>query len=237
MCLQKSEAIIVKIKVLGGLREYIGTYVIHYSYKISNSKIMHYLLMDLNPMLVEAWEDFFKDYKNVVVLKGDITEASCDAIVSPANSFGFMDGGVDYALSMRLGWDLQFELQKRIKALPEGELLVGKSMVIETNDELIPYLISSPTMRVPMNYNISTSVNAYLAMKATLIAAKAHEKIEYVAIPGLCTGVGGLHPMLAARQMHQAYLEIELGQKMDFASYPEAQKYHLKIHPSTKIFH
>ena len=186
--------------------------------------------------MVNAWTDFFGKEENVKILQGDLTNVSCDAIVSPANSFGFMDGGVDYAISMRLGWSLQFELQKRIKALPEGELLIGRSMIIETGDEVIPYLISSPTMRVPMNFNISTSINAYLAMKATLIEAKKHDKIEYIAIPGFCTGVGKMAPQIAARQMYKAFLEIEKKEKMDFKDFGEAQKYHWNINPQGMIF-
>ena len=61
--------------------------------------------------MIIAWEQFFQEEENVTILEGDLTEVSCDAIVSPANSFGFMDGGVDYAISMRLGWDLQNDLQ------------------------------------------------------------------------------------------------------------------------------
>ena len=122
---------------------------------------MHYLLIDKNPSMVSAWREYFEEEDNVKILEGDLTNVSCDAIVSPANSFGFMDGGVDYAISMRLGWELQFELQKIIKNLPEGELIVGKALVMETGDELIPYLVSAPTMRVPMNFNISTTINAY----------------------------------------------------------------------------
>jgi hypothetical protein len=38
-----------------------------------------------------------------------------------------MDGELDYALSERLGWDLEKKLQKIIKELPEGELLVGQA--------------------------------------------------------------------------------------------------------------
>jgi len=197
---------------------------------------MHYLLIDKNPSMVSAWKEFFAEEENVKILKGDLTSVSCDAIVSPANSFGFMDGGVDYAISMRLGWNLQFGLQKKIKALPEGELLVGKSMIIETGDEIIPYLISSPTMRVPMNFNISTSINAYLAMKATLIEAKKHDKIEYIAIPGFCTGVGKMAPQIAARQMYQAFKEIEKGERMDFKDFGEAQKYHWNVNPQGMIF-
>ena len=79
--------------------------------------------------------------------------------------------------------------------------MVGRAMILETGDELIPYLISAPTMRVPMNFNIATSVNPYLAMKATLIEARKHPKIESIAISGFCTGVGRMQPEIAARQM------------------------------------
>ena len=68
------------------------------------------------------------------------------------------------------------------------ELLIGKSLVIPTKHNYIPFLISAPTMRVPMSFNIATSINAYLAMKAILIAGKNHEAINTIAIPGLCTG-------------------------------------------------
>lgn len=197
---------------------------------------MHYLLIDKNPSMVSAWREYFEEEDNVKILEGDLTNVSCDAIVSPANSFGFMDGGVDYAISMRLGWELQFELQKIIKNLPEGELIVGKALVMETGDELIPYLVSAPTMRVPMNFNISTSINAYLAMKATLIETRNHSKIEYVAIPGFCTGVGKMQTQIAARQMYQAYKEIIKEEKMDFKDYGEAQKYHWNINSQGMIF-
>jgi len=194
---------------------------------------MHYLLIDKNPKMITAWRAFFSEEQDVKILQGDLTNVSGDAIVSPANSFGFMDGGVDYAISERLGWGLQEKLQAQIQALPEGELLVGRALVLETGDELIPFLISAPTMRVPMN---ATSVNAYLAMKATLIAARQHPEITYVAIPGFCTGVGRMAPMIAARQMYQAFLEIEKGEKMHFREFAEAQEYHWRINPQGMIF-
>ncbi len=197
---------------------------------------MHYLFIDTNPKMVEAWEAVFQDETNVKVRQGDLTQVTESAIVSPANSFGFMDGGVDYAISMRLGWDLQTQLQKQIKALPEGELLVGKALVIETGDALIPYLISAPTMRVPMNFNIGTSINAYLAMKAALIVAKTHPQIESMAIPGFCTGVGRMQPIIAAKQMHQAFQEIEKGEKMDFADFGASQRYHFKLNPTGMLY-
>jgi len=91
-------------------------------------------------------------------------------------------------------------------------------------------------MRIPTNFNIDTSVNAYLAMKAILIKAKQDDRISSVAIPGLCTGVGRMQPIIAARQMFQAYKEIILGQKMDFKAFGEAQKYHWNINPQGMIW-
>ena len=197
---------------------------------------MKITLIDTNPKLISAWREFFAEAENVIIVEGDLTTVTCDAIVSPANSFGFMDGGVDYAISERLGWHIEKELQQRIKALPEGELLVGRALILETGDRQIPYLISAPTMRIPTNFNIDTSVNAYLAMKAVLIAGKAHEHISSIAVPGFCTGVGRMQPIICARQMFLAYEEIILGKKMDFKSFGEAQKYHRNINPQGMIW-
>ena len=197
---------------------------------------MKIILSAIQPKLIDAWKDFFAAEKNVTISEGDITKIKCDAIVSPANSFGFMDGGLDHALSERFGWDLEKRLQKLIKELPEGELLVGQALLLETGDKDVPFLISAPTMRIPTNFNIDTSINAYLAMKAILIRAKSEERILTVAIPGLCTGVGRMQPIIAARQMFQAYKEIILEQKMDFATFAEAQKYHWNINPQGMIW-
>ncbi len=193
-------------------------------------------LTAIESKLIEAWQSFFGHQENVTLIEGDITQTDCDAIVSPANSFGFMDGGLDYALSERFCWDLEKKLQQQIRDLPEGELLVGQAIVMETGDAKVPFLISAPTMRIPTNFNIDTSVNAYLAMKAILIKAKANDRIQSVAIPGLCTGVGRMQPIIAARQMFQAYKEIILGDRMHFSTFGEAQKYHWNINPQGMIW-
>lgn len=184
----------------------------------------------------EAWRTFFDHSEQVLILDGDITAIACDAIVSPANSFGFMDGGLDYALSERFGWHLEKELQQRIKALPEGELLIGQSLLLETGDDKVPFIISAPTMRIPTNFNIDTSINAYLAMKAALIAVVKEPRIQSVAIPGLCTGIGGMQAMISARQMFRAYQEIVVGQRMDFGNFGDAQKYQRDLNPQGMIW-
>jgi O-acetyl-ADP-ribose deacetylase (regulator of RNase III) len=199
-------------------------------------KKLKIILTAIDIKLIEAWKSCFNGISSVEIINEDITKIKCDAIVSPANSFGFMDGGLDYQLSVRFGWDLEKRLQKLIYELPEGELLVGQALVVETLDKEIPFLISSPTMRIPTNFNIDTSVNAYLAMKAILIKAVNHEKIISVAIPGLCTGVGRMSAEIAANQMFLAFNDVIQNGKQTFKEFGEAQKHHRVINPLSMIW-
>ena len=97
-------------------------------------QLTHYQDKDLGA----AWTRSFAGQKNVNIVEADIFAATVDAIVSPANSFGFMDAGLDLQLSERFGWDLQKELQKKIQARPIRELLVGDAIVVPTGDDKIP---------------------------------------------------------------------------------------------------
>jgi O-acetyl-ADP-ribose deacetylase (regulator of RNase III) len=186
--------------------------------------------------LGDAWRANFAETDNLRLVAGDITKTGCVAVVSPANSFGFMDGGLDAALSERFGVSLQDVVQSKIAARPLGELLIGESLIVETNDETTPWLIVAPTMRVPMSFNIATSVNAYLAMKAILRAAESHPEIDSVAVPGLCTGVGRMPFTTASAQMWHAYNEIFLGNQTRFPGFDEAQQHQLRLSPNSMIW-
>lgn len=186
--------------------------------------------------LGKAWKQDFASFKNVEIIHEDIIKTNCDAIVSPANSFGFMDGGLDLHLSETFGWHIQDELQERISKSAEKELLIGKSMILATKHKEIPFLISAPTMRVPMSFNIATSVNAYLAMKAILIAAKNHEEINTVAIPGLCTGCGRMPFDIASNQMFLAFDEVINGNYKDYQTFGETQKFQNRLNEKGLIW-
>jgi O-acetyl-ADP-ribose deacetylase (regulator of RNase III) len=97
-----------------------------------------------------------------------------DAIVSPANSFGFIDGGIDLAYSLRFGWSVQERLRQRLRPEHDGELPVGQAIIVPTDHADIPFVISAPTMRIPMD--VSTTVNAYLAFRAAIRAAREHNR-------------------------------------------------------------
>ncbi len=59
----------------------------------------------------DAWREAFKDVANVDVQIRDILEAVADAIVSPSNSFGYMDDGIDSAYRGFFGVEIESRLQ------------------------------------------------------------------------------------------------------------------------------
>src|SRR5919199_1599869 len=202
---------------------------------------MNIVLAAIEPPLADAWERYCGDLESVTVRRGSILEVECDAVVSPANSFGFMDGGIDMLYSRYFGWHVQERLQRLIVQRHHGELLVGTAEIVETHDTRIPYLISTPTMRVPMV--LHDSVNPYLACRAALLLVKygvfsagSHEGepitsyVKRVAFPGLGTGVGRVAPHICARQVRAAIEEVVLGRTRFPSSWHEAQARHQRLY-------
>ncbi len=174
-----------------------------------------FYFIDINPDIVNAWQKVFDGIENITIAEGSIFDFPADAIVSPANSFGFMNGGIDFVISKNLGWHIEKRLQKIIREKYFGELLVGQAEIIETDHAKFPYLISAPTMRTPMT--IHRSPNVYLCMKAILTLLKygkfedgtpIDDKVKSVSISGLGTGVGQVPPLLCARQMRIAWEDV-----------------------------
>ena len=170
-------------------------------------------LRDINEKIVNAWKQAFFNYHYIDISCGDIFNLDADAIISPANSFGFMDGGIDLVYSKYFGWGLQKELQKKIREKYFGEIPVGLATIIKTGNSKIKYLISAPTMRIPED--VSNTLNAYLAFRASLIEVlKFNEnnanKITSVLCPGLGTLTGNISPGKCASQMKHAYDTIIL---------------------------
>ena len=71
-------------------------------------------------------------------------------MVSAANSFGLMDGGVDLAITRFFGVQLMERVQAHILQEYLGEQPIGTSFTIETGHPKHPFVAHTPTMRVPM---------------------------------------------------------------------------------------
>jgi hypothetical protein len=53
---------------------------------------MRIILADRRGKLIDAWSRVSSDSDPVTTYQGSIFDVQSDALVSPANSFGFMDG-------------------------------------------------------------------------------------------------------------------------------------------------
>lgn len=69
--------------------------------------------------------------------------------MSPANSFGFMDGGFDAVYTYVLGLQVQARAQDAIRRDFDGELPVGCALIVATERSELPWCVIAPTMRVP----------------------------------------------------------------------------------------
>jgi hypothetical protein len=98
-------------------------------------------LRDRNPEVVAAWRQHFDGARAADISQGDIFAGPiADAIVSPANSFGYMDGGIDAVYQQRFGPEMCERLRTLIRAAWDGELPVGCAAIVETADPAIPFL-------------------------------------------------------------------------------------------------
>ncbi|GAA6617738.1 macro domain-containing protein [Scytonema sp. NUACC26] len=170
---------------------------------------MKLILVAPDSLLAAAFQEHFYYFPNVEIVN-DYFEwlSDFDCLVSPANSFGMMDGGIDAAIINFFGSSLMERVQQRILTDYLGEQPVGTSMIVETGHPLHPFLAHTPTMRVPMSI-VGTDI-PYVAMWAMLLSVRRHnqhakDKINSIACPGLGTGIGRVPYREAARQMALAY--------------------------------
>src|SRR5262245_9883466 len=92
------------------------------------------ILVDPKKVLCDAFRERFKSLPNVEVVMGLFEQLPVyDCMVSAANSFGLMDGGVDAAITRFFGDGLQERVQSRILEEYLGEQPVGTSLIVETH--------------------------------------------------------------------------------------------------------
>jgi O-acetyl-ADP-ribose deacetylase (regulator of RNase III) len=189
-------------------------------------------LRDRGGAMVDAWRRAFADCPGVRPAVGDIFGEPVDAVVSPANCFGFMNGGIDRAYTQRFGPQLEARLRELIRRDWDGELPVGLAVAIETGAPDIRYLICAPTLRAPVS--VAGTLSAYLAFRAALrvvrrLNAADPGTIRSIACPGLGTGTGEVPERMCAKQMHAAYREVMGGQPFEPTGVNDALVHHHRL--------
>jgi O-acetyl-ADP-ribose deacetylase (regulator of RNase III) len=170
---------------------------------------MQLILTAPNPELFAAFQEYFFYLPNLEITNQRFEEISeYDCLVSPANSFGMMDGGIDAAIVRFFGHSLMVAVQEYILEEYLGEQPIGTSFIVKTNHPKHPFLAHTPTMRVPMS--VAGTDIPYTAMWAMLLTIRrynqnAERKIDRIVCPGLGTGIGRVPYREASRQMALAY--------------------------------
>ena len=188
-------------------------------------------LIDSKSELCDKWRQVFSSYPEVEVLTGDYFQQNADAIVSPANSFGIMDGGLDLAIRNKLGFQVETDIQEVFLNKYHGEMPIGNAEIINTNHNKWSYMIAVPTMRIPEN--VAFTLNAYIAFRTILIAinsfneSKPKRPIKSLVCSGLATGIGSMEVTKCAAQMRAAYKLIKEPSRI--SSFEEIHKTHQSL--------
>ncbi|PVF95265.1 macro domain-like protein [Serendipita vermifera] len=202
---------------------------------------VHFLLLQLKRRLLyesvatllsewpKAIAKYFVNTPNppFTVVEGRLGEVDekileCECMVSPANSFGIMDGGYDLALSNSFrgpendGWKLTNIVQNYIRDKSHGYLPPGSCIIVPLPPDLAgdnnPWkahcIAVLATMRTPSDVRWHKDL-VYNSMWSLQVAienwnrahAEGEGKIKRVVITGLGTGTGGVMPKVAAEQM------------------------------------
>ena len=180
------------------------------------------VLTDVNGLVVQAWRAAFADVPGIEIHQGSIVAEQVDAWVSPTNSRGLMDGGVDAVIKGHLGAGIQLRVQRAIRDQFAGRLPVGSAVCVPSGATNPRFLISAPTMEASAQ-NVSETLNVALACAAAFQAIHrqndlAPGSIGSVALVGLGARTGGVPARVCANLMWTGYT---LFQDFRFADYDE----------------
>ncbi len=169
---------------------------------------MKVYLLNNEAMMADCWSAYFSNEPDVTVvcdvLKEFMTQHKVDCVVSPANSYGLMDGGFDLAISGYFGWGLQERVQEYIVKNFKGEQPVATSFIIDTGKDDIK-LIHTPTMRRP--FAVKDPMIVYQCTRTSLMCA-LENNVESIVIPAFCGEYGEVSPKVIAKHMYEAYKQI-----------------------------
>lgn len=171
--------------------------------------LLKVVLRDVNAKVVQAWRAAFVDTPEVEIHKGSLLNQQADAWVSPTNSRGRMDGGVDAVIKRHLGAGIQLRVQRAIRDQFGGSLPVGSAVCVPSGATNPRFLISTPTMEESVQ-DVSETLNVALACAAAFQAIHAQNarepgSVRSVALVGMGAATGGVPARVCANLMWTGY--------------------------------
>ncbi|WP_326956350.1 macro domain-containing protein [Amycolatopsis sp. NBC_01286] len=174
------------------------------------------VLCAVDEPLATAWTTATRSLGGRIrVHRGSVLDVLAQAVVSPANSYGRMRGGID-AVYARAFPGVEQSVRSAVLAFHGGELPIGEAVIVPTGEAGPAWLISAPTMREPGEVLPADTVHPYLAARAVFLKWRdgvlddgpVREAVETIAMPGLGTGIGGVDPATCARQVAAAWDDV-----------------------------
>ena len=183
------------------------------------------ILVDVNAKMVAAWREVFEDNPEVIIVHGSMTDQATSAWVSPTNSKGMMDGGLDGVIRKFLGPKIQTKVQSEIARLYQGTMPLGYATCVPTGAPRPEWLISTPTM-VGRSDDVSDTLNVALACAAAFQMVRMQNRLSpasigSVALPGLGANTGKVPVEICADLMWTAY---NLVSTQDFVGFPDMRQ-------------
>lgn len=129
-----------------------------------------------------------------------------DCVVSPANSYGLMDGAYDLAITTYFGKELMEVVQKEIITKYNGEQPVASSIIVNIPNSKIK-LIHTPTMRIPSI--ITDPMVIYHSTRSALLLAKQNH-IRNIVLPAFGAGTGQVDADIVAHLMKEGINQVLL---------------------------
>ena len=115
-------------------------------------------LVDVSAGVVNAWRAAFAAYPEVRIVEGSIVEVARGAVVSPANSYGEMGGGVDLVYRNHFGREIERRVQAKIQQTFGNYLPIGEAVLVETGSTVIPHLVTRQRCFCPSPPPTTTSI-------------------------------------------------------------------------------
>ncbi|OGQ87918.1 MAG: hypothetical protein A2289_22695 [Deltaproteobacteria bacterium RIFOXYA12_FULL_58_15] len=184
------------------------------------------VLVDINPKMIAAWKETFEEHPEVEIVHGSMLEQKTSAWVSPTNSAGRMDGGLDLVIKNHLGPAVETRLRQEIHSKHNGVLPVGFATCVDTGKKVPGHLISTPTM-ITSSEDVSDTMNVALACAAAFQAVNMQNmqtpgSIRSVALPGLGANTGRVPAEICADLMWSGFSLFRRRTFDDFATMRKA---------------
>lgn len=172
-------------------------------------------LVDINPDMCSAWNQLQLP-PNIHIRNQSVTTLNLtgtNVYVSPANSFGFMRGGID-GIYAKMFPRIESNVQKAIKSLgyvdADGDSFLPTCSALLVKISNNDYLITCPSMLFPGSY-IGDTDNVFHCYRSVLtLIKKLPIKVDNVIIPGIGTGIGGVSFQQCASDFHRAMTDPDI---------------------------